>query len=807
MNGWRLSYEGFDPAEEPLREALCTLGNGRFATRGANEEAAADETHYPGTYLAGGYDRLRTKIAGRLVENEDLVNLPNWLTLSFRPAEGDWLNLLAFDIVRYRQELDLKSGTLERELVVRDRDGRETEIISRRLVHMSRPHVAALQWTLRPLNWSGRIEVRSALDGQVINAGVERYRQLNSDHLVPLDARATATDSVLLLVETKQSRLRIAQAARTRLFADGGEVEVERTGRSGPGYIEELLRLHVCEGETLRIEKILALCEGRDRAISEPATAAENAVQGAPDFDELLGEHELAWAHLWRRCDLSVEGNDRVQMALRLHIFHLLQTVSPNTIDLDAGVGARGLHGEAYRGHVFWDELFVLPFLNHRIPEITRALLRYRQRRLPAARRLAREEGFRGAMYPWQSGSSGREETQTLHLNPKSGRWIPDNSHLQRHSNAAISHNVWRYFQATGDSEFLSWYGAEMLLEIARFWSSIAEFDPAKERYVIRGVVGPDEFHDRYPGSKRPGIDNNAYTNVMAAWAIAKALDALGRIESERRREICENLALTEEETSHWNEVSRKLFVPFHDGMISQFENYEKLQELDWQAYRDKYGDIHRLDRILDAEGDSINHYKASKQADVLMLFYLFSSEELHEMLQRLGYEFDPGTIIPTIDYYLNRTSHGSTLSRVVHSWVLARADRTRSWTLLSEALESDISDIQGGTTTEGIHLGAMAGTVDLVQRGHTGLEMIDNVLRLNPCVPDELKRMKLRIRFRGYWLDLTVEGEQMILSAPDGWADPPQLMLGDTVRPFEAPHRLVVPMQREEAGWHLATS
>ena len=178
-----------------------------------------------------------------------------------------------------------------------------------------------------------------------------------------------------------------------------------------------------------------------------------------------------------------------------LHIFHLLQTVSENTIDLDVGVPSRGWHGEAYRGHILWDELFIFPFLNLRLPELTRSLLMYRYRRLEEARHLARQAGHRGAMFPWQSGSDGREESQVLHLNPRSGRWVPDESNLQRHVSAAIAYNVWQYHQATQDVEFLAHYGAEMLLSIARFWASIATFDPERERYEIRGVAGPDEYH------------------------------------------------------------------------------------------------------------------------------------------------------------------------------------------------------------------------------------------------------------------------------------------------------------------------
>ena len=328
--------------------------------------------------------------------------------------------------------------------------------------------------------------------------------------------------------------------------------------------------------------------------------------------------------------DLGDDGDQEVARTLNLHVFHLLQTVSEHTIDLDVGVPARGLHGEAYRGHIFWDELFIFPFLNLRFPELTRALLQYRFRRLPEARESARAAGYSGAMYPWQSGSDGREETQRLHLNPKSGRWLPDKSHRQRHVNVAVAYNIWQYYQVTGDLAFLSAYGAELLLEIARFWASIASYDHDRDRYEIRGVMGPDEYHDGYPDRDEPGLDNNAYTNIMAAWVLCRALETLELLPDHRRTELAERLGLAREELDRWEEVSRKLRVCFHDGdIISQFEGYGDLQELDWESLRRRHGNIRRLDRILEVEGDSPNRYKASKQADVLMLFYLLSADEL----------------------------------------------------------------------------------------------------------------------------------------------------------------------------------
>jgi alpha,alpha-trehalase len=774
MSTWTHRYDGFDPEEQGLREALLTLGNGYFATRGAAEEATADGAHYPGTYLAGGYNRAKTELQGRVVENEDLVNFPNWLPLTFRVNDGDWFSLDDVDILDYRQELDMKRGVLVRELRFRDRQGRESTLESLRLVHMGDKNLAAIRWRLRPEDWSGRVTVRSALDGRVVNAGVERYRKLEGRHLEPLESGEAGENGVYLLVQTKQSRIQVAQAARTQVFLDGKPLVARREKVIEPDYVAELVSLEVPKGATLHVEKVVALYSSRDRAISEAGLEARQAIARAEGFERLLETHVRTWRHLWRRCDivLNGHGHERTQCILRFHLFHLLQTVSFNTIDLDVGVPARGWHGEAYRGHIFWDELFIFPYLTFRIPELTRALLRYRHRRLDEARHAAKEVGFAGALYPWQSGSSGREETQQVHLNPKSGRWLPDHSHLQYHVNAAIAYNVWQYYKVTHDFEFLSFYGAEMILEIARFWASIASYNAELGRYEILKVMGPDEFHDGYLGADEPGLDNNTYTNVMAVWVLACALRVLELLGEDRRQELCKTLELSNEEIARWEEISRKMRVVFHeDGVLSQFEGYENLEELDWEGYRQRYGDIHRLDRILEAEGDSPNRYKASKQADQLMLFYLFSAEELRELFERLGYPFDPDAIPKTIDYCLQRSSHGSTLSRVAHAWVLARGDRAHSWKLFCEALESDVSDVQRGATREGIHLGAMSGTVDLVQRCYLGLEVREDAIWLNPVLPEELRQLELRLRYRGRWLDIAVDDGRLRISARQDWA------------------------------------
>ena len=548
MGAWSLSYDGFEPENEKLREALCTLGNGYVCTRGAAEEATADDVHYPGTYFAGKYNRMKTEIDGHILESEDLVNMPNWLPLTFRIEEGAWFRIREVDLLTYRQELDLKHGVLKRDIRFEDGEGRRTRVAFRRLVHMSRPHLAAQELRLTAENWSGRIEFRSALDGRVTNGGVARYRRLNGRHLVSLASEPVADDGICLKVRTHQSRLRVAMAARTRIRENGRDLTARRRIMAEKGHVAQLIGVEVEKDTPLVVEKVAGLFTSRDPAVSEAGLEACNAVRKAEGFEELLRSHALTWDHLWRCFD------------------------------------------------------------------------------------------------------------------------------------------------------------------------------------------------------------------VMAVWVLDRALEILQVLPEDIHHQIREKLDLGDKELDRWRDITRRMRIPFHaDGIISQFEGYERLEEFDWEGYREKYGDIQRLDRILEAEGDTPNRYRLSKQADVLMLFYLFSAEELKEIFEGLGYTLAHETIPKNIDYYIRRTAHGSTLSRVVHSWVLARQDRERSWKLFNEALFSDLTDIQGGTTPEGIHLGAMAGTVDQVQRCFTGIVTRNDVLWLNPALPAELSKLRLQLRYRGYFLRIDV--------------------------------------------------
>jgi trehalose/maltose hydrolase-like predicted phosphorylase len=386
-----------------------------------------------------------------------------------------------------------------------------------------------------------------------------------------------------------------------------------------------------------------------------------------------------------------------------------------------------------------------------------------------------------------------------VHLNPLSGQWEPDHSHNQRHVNAAIFYNVWQYYQATDDLEFLRDYGAELMLEIARFWASLAHYNPERDRYEIHGVMGPDEFHERYPGADEAGLSNNAYTNIMAAWIAATALRVLDLLPAALRA----RRGVTNAELDTWRRMSSRMFVPFHNtdaGPVpSQFEGYAELDEFDWTRYRAEHTNIQRLDRILKADGDDPDRYQVAKQADTVMLFFLFSPEELRRLLEQLGYAHDPDMAQRTIDYYDQRTSHGSTLSLITYAGVLAGLDPASSWQRFLEALESDLGDVQGGTTKEGIHMGVMSGTLDLLQRSYAGSSVRDGVLHFQPRLIDRLDGLAFSMQFRGTSIRISIKGHELTaLAQTEGFRAPVRIAVGDQVRELGAGARCVFALPQQ---------
>ncbi|MBD3321187.1 MAG: beta-phosphoglucomutase [Chitinivibrionales bacterium] len=785
---WNLTYTSFDPSQEKLRETLTTVGNGYFGTRGCFEGERSSDTHYPGTYLAGVFNKIPSTVHGKQIFNDDFVNCPNWLLIELKTGSGKFTSPLKMKILDYEHNLDLQNGLMERSITFENSRGKITRIESQRFAGMSNPHTACIRYTVTPLNYSSRITLRSSIDGTVFNDGVARYRNLNQKHLA-VTGRGAFEGGIFLRAETSQSHVVMELCAKNILRTNGKLLDPSRKTVADDGFVSEQLAFDATKGTSYSMEKIVTIATSRDMNTANVSVAARSALVRQHSFDSIYSRHRKAWKSLWEKADIQIDGDIFSQKVARLHIYHLLCTMSPHNTAIDAGLPARGLSGESYRGHIFWDSIYALPFYTQRFPSIARSAIMYRYRRLDAARAYARENGFDGAMFPWQSSNDGSEESQVIHYNPVSGEWDPDLSRRQRHISIAIFYNVWMYYYYSGDEEFLHSCGAEMLLEIARFWASISSWDSRSKRYHIYGIMGPDEFHEKYPGAplEKGGINDNAYTNIMVVWVMERSLELLKKLPSHIKYALCDKISFQNDETRKWRDITRRMYVPItRDGIISQFEGYMDLDELDWDHYRNTYGNIHRMDRILKSEGDSPDHYKVAKQADALMTFFVLSLDEVCTLLKQLGYPVrDKKEFLKkNYEYHIERTSHGSTLSKVAHSAVSTYIDTDdETWKWFLESMESDIYDTQGGTTAEGIHCAVMGGTISIINRVFAGISFNEGTVAVNPSLPSHWKRLRFKLLLRGCWYSFDITRDKLHVQMDTAGKCPVSVQVHNTTR------------------------
>ncbi len=763
-DNWSLTYRDYDPEKERSREALLSVANGYFGTRGALAEVDINAINYPGTYMAGLYNRLSSEVNGRQLENEDFVNAINWLPVTFKIGSDDWVDINKLKILSVNRKLDFATGILMSEMLVEDEKEYRTRIYTQRFASMDNPHLAGIQYCIKPVNYSATVYIKSKLDADHINGGVERYAALNQQHLKPKCQKAEDNFQTVV-VSTTQSEINIAATARLEVQYRGKIVEANFIHSTHNAVAESYFAMELKQGETLGLQKIVWI-EKSPSYIDVKKN--RDFLSHSEGFKEEKRRSIAAWDKIWEEIDILIEGDRLTQKMARMHLYHLVSGTSPHNANLDFSVPARGLTGEAYRGHIFWDELYILPVYFVHYPAVAKALLMYRYRRLDEARKYALEYNYRGAMFPWQSGSDGREETQKFHYNPLSGQWGDDYSALQRHVSLAVAYNVIQYYHFTEDNSFMENYGLEMLLEIGRFWDSKCSYDKETDRYSIDKVMGPDEFHEAYPNSKEGGLKDNAYTNIMTVWMYHQIEAIIPGLDAAAVERVYLKINFKAEELAHWNDIASKMnIVISKEGIIAQYDGYFNLKELDWDYYRKKYGNIHRMDRVLKAEGLSPDDFKVAKQADTLMLFYNLNTKEVTNIINKLGYQLPENYTEKNLEYYLQRTSHGSTLSRVVHAYLAEQlGNQQLSWEMFQQAITSDFKDIQGGTTAEGIHTGVMAGTIWIIYAAYAGIDFSGELLKVNPHLPKLWKKLSFALDFKGIRYQFNFEGDKVEVKA-----------------------------------------
>lgn len=728
---WQVVEDGFDPARANTYETLFTTGNGYLGTRGSLEER--HEGALPGTFLRGVFDHHDSAVV-------DLVKAPDWAALAVL-VNGVELDVTSASTIRHRRVLDMRDGTLSRETVFEDSEGRRTRVETIRFASGADEHLCCLQARITPENHSASISVRSGIDSSGYNLDrrpfyaepppadphMKWHKWAKSKHLEEV-ARAEFSDGVYLETRTIDTLITIGYAAAMTVSAP---VESEVTQRYK--VIEQVSRAQVAAGETLTVEKFATIFTSRDLPAAKVGQACQDELRRhlAAGFRACQERNRAAWAAKWADSDVTIDGDADAARAVRFSIYELL--IAANESDPRVNIGANALTGERYRGHAFWDtEVFMLPFFIYTQPETARALLLYRYHTLDGARRNARETGFRGARYAWESADTGVDTTPKWTVDGVHRIWMGEE---EIHVTSAVAYGLIAYVTATGDHALMTDYGAEILFETSRFWADRLEATQAGH-YVLSRVVGPDEFHEH--------VDNSAYTNYLVRWHLQQAARVYSELMISHPRELAalsERIALTREEVEDWLNKAEQIHLPSvaEDGVIEQFDGYFELDTLP----------VEHDENDMPMYPPGYHHYnlagtKLIKQADVVMLTYVLPDE------------FSDEAKLANYEYYEPLTLHKSSLSPATYSIMgIEVGDPGRAVQYFRRSAFVDLVDNQGNTE-EGIHIASAGGTWQMLVNGFGGFRVRNGRMTFKPWLPSGWKTISFRLKWRGNTLSVS---------------------------------------------------
>jgi len=743
---WLLVADGWAPAREPGIEGALALVNGYLGTRAAVEEGSGAST--PATFLNGVFDTATQAAAQAAATPErqvvaaptpELVVAPDWSKLRL-VADGAPLTVETAEVLGHRRTLDLRQGVLVREWRLRA-DDRTTRLRSLRFASLADRHLLGQVLEVVAEDWAGPLTVEAIVDGEVANEG-------GMHHLVGHRTRRLEAGA-LLEATTAERRIGICLAASTVLADDGDRGEVAGEDKPGERALVQRHPLEVTPGRAWRLHKLVTVFTGRDDP--DPATlAAERLRQAAAvGLPAVLERSTAAWAERWATADVEVTGDEELQRRVRFAVYHLIGCANPD--DLHAAPGARSLTGERYKGHVFWDnETFVLPFFAFTHPPTARAVLGYRHHTLPAARENARARGWRGAAYAWESADTGQDVTPAYYVTAAGERKDVRTGEQEHHLNADVGLAVWQYWQATGDQAYLLAEGAEILLELARFWASRAERD-LDGRWHIRRVIGPDEYHE--------DVDDNAYTNQLAAWLLDRAGELatwLRERHRDRWRSLQAALDLDEAEPAGWCEAAAGLVdgLDPQTGLIEQHRGFHQLQAVDLATFEPRTTTLEVL-----VGWERLGQLKLIKQADVVLLLAL------------LGERYPRAVQQANFAYYEPLTAHDSSLSPAVHALVAARlGDLETAERHLAQAARLDLDFDQGVTAAGGVHIATLGGIWQALVFGFGGMTVAGGEPRFTPHVPASWGSLRFWLRWRGGLLEVTATGTTATITTQAGY-------------------------------------
>ena len=735
---WLIAETDFDIRHQGKCEAVFCLGNGYLGQRAAFEEKYVGQTR--DLLINGTFNRFDEQEVTELPNAADVTNLELML-------DGERFSMDSGTMTGYMRVMDLQTGELTRSLTWKSPTGMRYDLRFTRFVSLSRRYLLGQRACVTPLDGPCTLRMDSGIDGQVTNTG--------SQHFHEGDKRIFDNTILRMTQKTTQSEVTVCLHSAHQYFTDGQPAAgkllpvIDRRAMSLRGTFE------IPQGASFRIDKLTTVTTGRDPEYA--VLSAEESVRQAEDdgktrmeealtlgYDALFAESRNAWADLWEKCDIRVDSeNNEDQLLLRFALYHL--NIMASKRDSRMGIPAKGLTGEGYKGHSFWDtEIFTLPYFIMTQPEAARRLVEYRYLGLNGARRKAAENGYEGAMYPWEAAWTDDGETTPLlgAADIVTGKPIPIlTGLLEQHITADVAYGLWMYYRVTGDRDFMDRCGWEILLETARFWASRAEWIEPEKRYEIRDVIGPDEYKEH--------VDNNAYTNYMAANNLRLGLQALDLLErdgspaAERLRQQFCFPGLREK----YSRVLDALYLPQpdRDGIIPQFDGYFSLKHIDLAPYRNA-GDVGSI--YLDYNQDQICTFQVHKQADTVALMLLLSDQFPAE-IRKVNYE-----------YYEARTLHDSSLSKSTHCVMAAEMGEDETAYRFFEGCAGIDFGPNMKTSDAGIHAAAMGGIWQCAVNGFGGARAAGEELHIDPRLPKAWHRLEFPLTWRGQELRVSVTKE-----------------------------------------------
>lgn len=733
VDEWSIIEESFDPTTHEISESIFSIGNGYMGQRANFEEQYSGKT-LQGSYMAGVYYPDKTRVGwwknGYPEYFAKVLNSTNWIGIDVT-INGQVLDLAKAQVKNFVRELNMKEGTLSRRFVAVLDGGKEVQIEAIRFVSVKRHEIGAIRYAVTPLNFAGTIQLVPYLDGDVQN------KDSNYEEKFWLEVeKAAASDMSYVTLKTKKLDFHVTSVMSFDIFKNGAKVEAQASLSEKEKYVSAEVHVDAAQGETVTIYKYVANVTSRNLGLGELVSTGKKllAEAKATGFDTLLEEQVAGWAAKWKESDIIIEGDESAQQAIRFNIFQLNQTYDGSDDRLN--IGPKGFTGEKYGGSTYWDtEAYCVPFyLSTADSDISRNLLIYRYKHLEKAKENAKKLGFtKGALYPMV----------TMNGEECHNEW--EITFEEIHRNGAIAYAIYNYVNYTGDKSYLGQYGLEVLAEISRFWEQRVNFSNDKGKYVMLGVTGPNEYENN--------VNNNWYTNRIAAWTLEYTLEAIEYLktnENARYQELVGKLELQEEETNKWQDIIDNMYYPY-DEERQVFLQQDGFLDKELIAVKDLPQENLPLNQKW--SWDRILRSCFIKQADVLQGLYF------------LGDRYDLETKKRNFDFYEPMTVHESSLSPCLHSIIaceLGYQDKAYEMYLRTARLDLDNYN---NDTEDGCHTTSMAGTWMSVIQGFGGLKVANDELVLSPFVPSHWTAFSFKVMFRHSRLNVSVTKDEIVVT------------------------------------------